>query len=112
MARGRRCRDELRSPVVGRNIERPGRGEKSRRRRCGAVPRRLVSGTIVPRRYQYGIRRIPGDATALLRGRETVDAGVVLATPPATSESAMCAAMKLVSLPGCWHRNSHSDFLL
>src|SRR5260370_22197939 len=112
VAGGRRGRDELRPPVVGRNMERDGRGEKSRRRRCGAVPRRLVSGTIVPRRYQYGIRRIPGDATALLRGRETVDAGVVLATPTAPSEASMCGDMKLVSLPGCWHRNSHSDFLL
>src|SRR5260370_16554214 len=101
VAGGRRGRDELRPPVVGRNIERPGRGEKSRRRRCGAVPRRLVSGTIVPRRYQYGIRRIPGDATALLRGRETVDAGVVLATPTAPSQPSMCVHINLLNLPRC-----------
>jgi hypothetical protein len=99
-------------PLSSEGISKGLVGEKSRRRRCGAVPRRLVSGTIVPRRYQYGIRRIPGDATALLCGRETVGAGVVLATPTAPSEASMCGDMKLVSLPGCSRRNSHSDLLV
>src|SRR5262249_29167458 len=90
--------------VVGRNIERAGRGEKSRRSRCGVVPRRSVSGASVLGRYQYGICRIPGDAAPLLCGRETVDAGVVLATPTARSEAYTCGDMKPVSVRRCSRR--------